>query len=107
MLEVLANTNIGRIPRHQSWIEILIAEGVSVEKVDVSKVRRWDSPDQRASRMFGDEWYDEKRSTVLIVPSTVTRVERNVIINPEHPDFRKLRVTRPQPVIWDARLFDR
>ena len=107
MLEVLANANIGRIPKHHSWIEIVIAEGVSVETVDVRKVRRWDSPDQRATRMFGDKWYDEKRSTVLIVPSTVTRVERNLVINQEHPDFRKLRVTRPKPVIWDARLFDR
>ena len=54
---------------------------VSVEEADVRKVRRWDASDQRASRIFGDQWYDEQRSTVLIVPSTVTRVERNVVIN--------------------------
>jgi RES domain-containing protein len=105
MLEVLVNANIGRMPKQHAWIAILIGGDVSVEEADVRKVRRWDAPDQRSSRIFGDQWYDDQRSTVLIVPSTVTRVERNVVINQEHPDFRKLRATKPKPVIWDERLF--
>ena len=105
MLEMLANSNIGRVPKHHAWIEILIGEDASVEELDARKVRRLDAPDQRASRMFGDEWYDQKRSTVLIVPSTVVRVERNVVINQEHPGFRKLRATHSKPVVWDQRLF--
>jgi RES domain-containing protein len=80
-------------------------EDVGVEEVDARAVRRWDAPDQRASRMFGDKWYDEKRSTVLIVPSTVVRAERNVVISQAHPGFRKLRATAPKPVVWDERLF--
>lgn len=105
MLEVLANVNIGRVPKHHAWIEILIGEQASVEEADVRKVRHWDAPDQRASRTFGDRWLDESRSTVLIVPSTVARLERNVVINPVHPGFASLRASRPKPVIWDARLF--
>jgi RES domain-containing protein len=105
MLEVLANSNIGRMPKHHAWIEILIGEDVSVEEVDMRKVRHWDAPDQLASRMFGDQWCDERRSTVLLVPSMVARVEHNVVINQQHPGFRKLRATRPKPVIWDERLF--
>jgi RES domain-containing protein len=94
MLEVLANANIGRMPKHQVWIEILIAEDVGVELANLP-----------ASRAFGDKWYDEKRSTVLIVPSAVVRAERNVVINQDHPGFRKLRATAPKPVVWDERLF--
>jgi RES domain-containing protein len=105
MLEVLANSNIGRVPKHHVWIEILIGEDVSFEEADVHKIRRWSAPDQIESRRFGDKWYDERRSTVLIVPSTVTRVERNIAINQEHAGFRKLRVTKPKPVVWDERLF--
>jgi RES domain-containing protein len=105
MLEVLVNSNIGRVPKHHGWIEILIGEDVSVEEVDTCKVRRWDAPDQRASRMFGDKWYDEKRSAVMIVTSAVVRAERNVVINQEHSEFRKLRATQAKPVVWDERLF--
>lgn len=105
MLEVLVNANIGRIPKQHAWIEILIAADVSIEEVDARKVRRWDAPDQRASRMFGDRWHDEQRSTVLLVPSTVVREERNVVINQDHPRFRKLLASKPKPVVWDQRLF--
>jgi RES domain-containing protein len=96
MLEMLANTNIGRVPKYHAWIEIVIGEDVSVEVAD-----------RLASRTFGDQWHDEKRSTVLIVPSTLVRVERNVVINQNHPGLRKLRATKPKPVVWDERLFDR
>ena len=105
MLEVLANANIGRVPKHHAWIEILIGKGVSVEELDAARVRGWDASDQQASRRFGDEWYDQARSTVLIVPSAVARGERNVVINQAHPGFRTLRVTQPRPVVWDERLF--
>jgi RES domain-containing protein len=105
MLEVLVNSNIGRLPKYHAWIEILIGEDVSVEEFDPRKVRRWDAPDQRASRIFGDRWYDEKRSTVLIVPSAVVRAESNVVINQDHPGFGRLRASKPKPVVWDERLF--
>jgi RES domain-containing protein len=37
----------------------------------------------------------------------VTRVERNVVINQEHPDFSRIQTSDPQPVRWDARLMRR
>jgi RES domain-containing protein len=105
MLEVLVNSNIGRMPKDHAWIEIWIGADVSVEEFDPRKVRRWDAPDQRASRIFGDNWYDEKRSTVLIVPSAVVHAESNVVLNQEHPGFGRLRASKPKPVVWDERLF--
>lgn len=105
MLEVLVNSNIGRVPKHHGWIEILIGENVSIEEIDTRQVRSWDAPGQRASRMFGDKWHDEMRSLVLIVPSAVVRAERNVVINQEHPEFRMLRASQAKPVVWDERLF--
>ena len=89
ILEVLLNVNIGRLPRRHAWTQISIPEGVAVEELDGTGLPRWGSPDQIASRKFGDRWHDEKRSSVLIVPSVVTRVERNLVINQDHPDFSK------------------
>jgi RES domain-containing protein len=65
----------------------------------------WNSPDQRASRRYGDRWYDEGRTAVLLVPSLVARPERNMAINQDHPEFKRIRATAPKPVIWDDRLF--
>ena len=105
MLEALAQANLGRLPKTQVWIEILIGKSVRVEEIDRPDVPGWQASNQHASRGYGDRWYDERRSAVLLVPSLVARQERNIAINPEHPDFSRIRATAPKPVIWDRRLF--
>src|SRR5580704_7008427 len=105
MLEILAHANIGQPPKTHVWIEILIGKNVRIEEVRPRDVPGWAAPDQRASRAFGDRWYDERRSAVLLVPSLVARPDHHVAINQDHPDIRKIRATAPQPVIWDRRLF--
>ena len=46
----------------------------------------------------------EVRSAILIVPSVVARMERNVLINPAHVDAARIRPGLEVPVTWDARL---
>jgi len=105
MLEALVHANIGRLPKTQSWIEILIRKGIRIEELHAADIPGWDAPDQRASRLYGDRWYDEGRTAVLLVPSIIAQPERNIAINQEHPDFLRIRATPPTPVIWDQRLF--
>jgi RES domain-containing protein len=107
MLEALAHANIGRLPKTHAWIEILIGKGVRIEEVNAADVPGWHASNQRASREYGDRWYDQGRTAVLVVPSLVVRPERNIAINQEHPDFSKIRASAPKPVIWDQRLFGR
>jgi RES domain-containing protein len=104
LLEVIVHAS-GGVPRSQAYIEILIPAGLAIEEVAPGDLRHWDSPSFRSGRAFGDKWYDERRTPVLIVPSIVTRVERNVLINQEHPDFARIRASVPLPVKWDARLW--
>ena len=42
---------------------------------------------------------------MLLVPSVVARVERNLVINADHPEFARVTVGLETPVWWDARLF--
>jgi RES domain-containing protein len=104
LLEILVHAS-GAVPRSQGYVEIEIPARLSIEEVTPADVPRWDSHSFRAARAFGDRWYDEQRTPVLMVPSLVTRVERNVLISQEHPGFRRIRATRPLPVRWDARLW--
>ena len=106
LLEKLVHANIGRIPATQSWIEITIPRGLIIEEIEGSDLSGWDAVEQRASRACGDDWYDRRHSAVLLVPSVVTRVERNVILNQEHPDFPKIKAGKPQRVVWDQRLLE-
>lgn len=106
MLEILAHAGIGRVPRSQVAIEITIGAEVSVEHPgDLDLPAGWTGTDLSRSRAFGDAWLQSRRSAVLVVPSVVARREGNVLINPLHPDFSLITAGRPEPVVWDARLF--
>lgn len=106
MLEVLVHTRIGKIPQTHQWIVGDIPEKIQIESVSVQALARdWDSQESVIARDFGDRWIREQRSAVLLVPSVVTGEEGNVVINPAHPEARKIRVSEPKRVIWDSRLF--
>ncbi|MEM5387855.1 RES domain-containing protein [Paraburkholderia phymatum] len=106
MLEVLVHARIGKVPRHHVWVEAQVPEDVSIERVALEDLPAgWDAPDAQAARRFGDQWIEEARSAVLVVPSVVARAECNAVVNPAHPDAARLAVSAPQAVVWDTRLF--
>jgi RES domain-containing protein len=104
LLEILVHAS-GSVPRSQGYVEIEIPSGLSIEEITQDDLPWWDAPSFEAAQAFGDRWYNERRTPVLIVPSVVTSVERNVLINQEHPDFRLVRASQAVPVRWDARLW--
>jgi RES domain-containing protein len=104
MLEKLTVGN-GRIPPNQHYVEITIPLGLSFEMVTKDMLPSWDTPDPTSSRTFGATWVRERRSAILIVPSYVARLDRNVIINPFHDEARKMQASLPAPVWWDRRLY--
>jgi RES domain-containing protein len=104
LLEILVHAS-GSVPQSQGHIEIQIPVALSIERVTPADVPHWDSPSFEAAQAFGDRWYDDRRTPVLIVPSVVTLVERSILINQEHPAFSRIRASKPLPVHWDARLW--
>ena len=77
-----------------------------VEHLPVSKLPRdWQSrPISPATRAIGDKWAEQQRSAVLEVPSVVVPEEFNYMLNPAHPDFRKIRIGQPVVYHFDPRL---
>jgi len=106
MLEILVHTVTGKIPSSHKWIEIDIPDTVSSETLDPALTTDWRDEDSESARLFGDRWFDSKRSLILVVPSIVTGgLSRNILINQDHPEFSQLKPSLPRNVIWDARLF--
>ena len=108
MLEILAHANIGRIPLTQRFVIAEIPDGVMVERHVASTLPAgWDAESNSAARGFGDQWLEEARSVILLVPSVVARLEWNALVNPLHPDAARLTVSAAEKVVWDRRLFER
>jgi RES domain-containing protein len=104
MLEKLVHGS-GHLPPNQHFIEITIPNGATYEYVTPSHLPGWDEETGNTSRAFGAQWQSEKRSLLLFVPSVVARLERNILINPDHPEFHQVTTGIAQPIWWDSRFF--
>jgi RES domain-containing protein len=60
-----------------------------------------------AAQAFGERWFLEKRSAILSVPSTVIRIERNFVLNPQHSDFEKVAIAPAEKLNLDPRLWNK
>jgi RES domain-containing protein len=61
-------------------------------------------PPPPSTQQIGDTWTMESRSAVLAVPSIIIPEELNYVLNPAHPEFRKITIGKPQEFAFDARL---
>lgn len=61
-------------------------------------------PPPPSTQAIGDAWVRANSSVALAVPSVVVPGERNLIVNPAHPDFRKFRIAKPEYFAFDPRL---
>ena len=105
MLEVLAHANLSLVPRHHAFIRIEIPASVSIKDIKPAQLHGWPHTPESLCRALGDAWLNGLTSAVLRVPSIVTSGhERNLVLNPAHPHFARLRATPPEPVLWDPRL---
>lgn len=62
----------------------------------------WPAP--AATQAIGDRWIAESVSVALSVPSAVTPGERNLLLNPAHPEYAAVLVAAPEPLRLDQRL---
>lgn len=104
MLEKLVHAN-SVLPPNQHFIRIIIPNGMPYEIFSTAAHPGWDSKDEGLCKAFGHQWFEEQRSAILLVPSIPARLERNILINPLHPDAAAITYDLPEPVWWDERLY--
>ena len=104
MLEKLVHAN-AVMPPNQHYVRITIPNGTSYESFQTAAHPGWDGQDEGICKAFGAAWYEEQRSALLLVPSIPARLERNILINPHHPDAVGIIRDLPEPIWWDERLY--
>jgi RES domain-containing protein len=99
LLEKAAQLSGLKIPRTLVYARIDVPSAASVEELEPGGLPGWDSTNKAESQRFGDLWYDEKRTLLLLVPSLVAPgIERNLLINQRHPEFVRVTASLPEPV---------
>ena len=87
------------------FIEVEFDEGL-VQVLDQEALPEdWSAyPEPEATKRLGDRWFDDQASLLLAVPSAVIPQEMNLLLNPLHPDFGKVKRGAPQSFHFDTRL---
>jgi RES domain-containing protein len=96
------------MPDDLVYIAIDIPASVRIARVRIAQLprnwRQYPAPQQLAD--IGSRWAQTGRTAVLAVPSAVTRLEWNYLVNPMHPAFRQLRIAIPESFRLDRRLLE-
>ena len=104
-LEVLAHLQSTAVLQAYSLVSLSFPD-VSIEVLESGSLpvrwRRFPSPPE--NHAIGDQWVTEKRSLILQVPSAIIPAAANFLINPSHPEFRKVVIGRPERFAFDPRL---
>jgi RES domain-containing protein len=87
-------------------IEAEIPDDVANERLDLKSLpRKWHELRDESLRAFGDRWIIANQTVALHVPSAAIHGEWNILLNPEHSDFRKLKIEKAKSFDFDLRMF--
>lgn len=64
-----------------------------------------ESPASDAAKNLGTRWAQRRESVLLCVPSVIIPVECDYLINPQHPDYRRLKINKPVDFPFDPRMW--
>jgi len=105
MLELLVHVTRDQAPDDLVFVGAEIADD-AIEDLDVASLPQgWRrTPPPVELRAVGDAWIRQTRALALRVPSAIIPQEHNVLINPEHPQFRKMTIDVLEAAFVDPRL---
>lgn len=105
-METFVNLEPNLRPPDLVSIEGDIPDSVEIARLDLGDLPgNWHKTRDDALRRFGDEWAKTGKTVALLVPSAAIRGEWNVLLNPAHKDFRKIKFHNPNPFAFDVRMF--
>ncbi len=110
VLETAAHIDDGGLPLNRFVVRIDVSSETWAEREEVEVAAlpaAWAAiPAGKASVKFGSMWIGSLRSAILLVPSVIVPEEPVALVNPAHPDAKKLGATVVRPFEYD-RLFRR
>lgn len=106
-LEVSVHLDLSEdLPTDRYYIEIDIPDDIPILEIEIGNLPDgWDSkPPTLETQYIGDDFVKEKYAAVLKVPSSIVQQEFNYLINPNHPDTKKISVISFTPFKFDSRI---
>lgn len=105
LLEVLVHISRFQI---QSSFSVLTLELPEIELVDPPELpQNWKlTPPPMSLKKVGDEFIRSKMSLAIRIPSAIMPLDHNLLVNPGHPDFSKIKILDCEEIHLEKRLKD-
>jgi len=105
ILEVLAHLPAAYFPDDMAIATIELPKEL-ISEIDIKKLPdNWNkTPAPITIQNFTMNWISQNECLGLLVPSIIIPKENNLLINPLHPDFNKVKLVKVEPFNFDTRL---
>jgi RES domain-containing protein len=105
-LENVVHRNALGLTGKFSVILIEVPETLKVEELKSTELKKgWHLFESMPyTQETGDKWIMDNQSAILKVPSVIVPGEHNYLLNPNHPDFNKIKLLKSEPFVFDARI---
>lgn len=106
LLEIIVHVEYAQLPLDYSYIEIEIPDSSikKIQSIDFIKPK-WSAEEAgNQLQMFGSNWLKKNEALAIKVPSAILHQENNILINPTHKDFGKIKILKKEKMDFDPRL---
>lgn len=106
-LEVAVHLDLSEdLPTDRFYVEIDIPDEVKILELRTEDLpENWDAkPPILETQFIGDDFVKDNTAAVLKVPSSIVPPEFNYLINPNHPDAKKITVISSGSLNFDQRF---
>ncbi|MGH7593260.1 MAG: RES family NAD+ phosphorylase [Gemmatimonadales bacterium] len=105
-LEYLTHLDSSDAPRDLVAVRITVPDDLPQSELQPRSLpprwHRYPAPDR--CRQLGDAWLAAGKTAILRVPAAPVPEEWNLLLNPGHPDFRRVKASGERQFHFDPRL---
>ena len=83
---------------------INVPDSLKIEVLELKKLKKDWYKNYAYCQSIGNSWLNENRTVMMKVPSVVIQQEFNFLINPNHIDFKKIKLLGTEDFDFDHRF---
>ena len=106
-LEVSVHLDLSEdLPTDRYYVEIEIPNDIIILEVNIQDLPQdWDAkPPTLTTQTIGDDFVFQNEAAILKVPSSIVPQEFNYLINPNHADASRIKISSKSSMKFDARF---
>ena len=107
MAEIAVRLTLATIPNDYVMVTLFAPDDIGMFQLAPKDLPSdWNSwPHSVSTQAIGDRFIIENKYPILKVPSAVTQGDFNLLINPFHVDFHRIKIVQQEAFPFDRRIF--